>query len=126
MGARSWAEGGTGGSSPVTGNGLGARELPAYLSPMKGEFNLSGRALPRPGPPPGLTPAQCRAARALLGWTQQQLADAARVARATVRDFEGGRHPLHRSTEALVVAALARAGVTLAADPALGEGVFLR
>jgi transcriptional regulator with XRE-family HTH domain len=93
---------------------------------MKGEFNLSGRALPRLRSPPGLTPAQCRAARALLDWTQQQLADAARVARATVRDFEGGRHHLHRSTEALVVAALAAAGVTLVADPALGEGVFRR
>jgi transcriptional regulator with XRE-family HTH domain len=93
---------------------------------MKGEFNPPGRTLPRLRSPPGLTPAQCRAARALLDWTQQQLADAARVARATVRDFEGGRHHLHRSTEALVVAALDAAGVTLVADPALGEGVFLR
>jgi transcriptional regulator with XRE-family HTH domain len=86
---------------------------------MRGDFNLSGHELPRLRQSPGLTAAQCRAARALLGWTQQRLADAARVARATVRDFEGGRHHLHRSTEALVVAALA-------ADPALGEDVFLR
>jgi transcriptional regulator with XRE-family HTH domain len=93
---------------------------------MRGDFNLPGRELSRCRPPPGLTPAQCRAARALLAWTQQQLADAARVARTTVRDFEGGRHHLHRGTEVLVIAALNAAGITLAADPALGEGVFLR
>src|SRR5262249_7973016 len=54
----------------------------------------------QPGPPPDeidagrlerspmLTPSQCRAARGLLDWTQQQLADAARVGVATVRLFE--------------------------------------
>lgn len=37
-----------------------------------------------------LTPAQIRAARALLGWSQQQLADASLVGVATIRRFEPG------------------------------------
>ena len=35
-----------------------------------------------------LTPAQCRAARALLSWSQTQLAEASRVATKTIADFE--------------------------------------
>lgn len=72
-----------------------------------------------------LSPVQCRAARALLDWTQQELADAAQVSRATIRDFELGKHDAHRSTERLILEAFAEAGVTLAHDPVLGEGVFL-
>lgn len=41
----------------------------------------------------GMVPAQCRAARAWLGWTQQDLADRARVGVSTVRDFEAERRP---------------------------------
>lgn len=73
-----------------------------------------------------LLPAQCRAARALLHWSQQKLAEHASVARATIRDFECGRHHLHRSTELLIITALTAAGVTLLSDPALGLGVLLR
>lgn len=76
--------------------------------------------------PPSLRPEQCRAARAMLHWSQEYLAEQASVARATVRDFETGRHGLHRSTETLIVAALVAAGISLLADPALGVGVFRR
>lgn len=34
------------------------------------------------------TPAQCRAARALLGWSQADLSEASRVATKTIADFE--------------------------------------
>ena len=71
-----------------------------------------------------LRPEQCRAARALLRWTQDDLARRARVARATIRDFENCRHRLHRSTEALIVAALASAGIALLGDPEIGAGVY--
>ncbi|MFZ1431563.1 MAG: helix-turn-helix transcriptional regulator [Geminicoccaceae bacterium] len=74
----------------------------------------------------GLLPLQCRAARAMLRWSQEQLAQHASVARATIRDFENGRHRLHRSTETLIVAALTAAGVTLLGDPDIGLGVFWR
>ena len=35
-----------------------------------------------------LTPAQCRAARALLKWTQQDLADRSEVGSNTIKKFE--------------------------------------
>lgn len=38
-----------------------------------------------------MTPEQCRAARALLDWSQQQLAEAANVGNATIRNFEATR-----------------------------------
>lgn len=75
--------------------------------------------------PGALSPRQCRAARALLDWTQQELADGARVCRATIRDFELGKHTIHRSTEVLIRQTLETAGISFATDPALGEGVFL-
>jgi transcriptional regulator with XRE-family HTH domain len=44
------------------------------------------------------TPAQCRAARALLGWSQAELADASKVATKTIADFErGDRTPYDRT-----------------------------
>ena len=74
-----------------------------------------------------LSPAQCRAARGLLAWTQGALADRASVSRSTVRDFETERHDLHRATERLLVEALEGAGVELiAADRDSGAGVRLR
>lgn len=73
-----------------------------------------------------LTPMQCRAARALLGWTQQQLAEFSRVSRATIRDFELGKHDAHRSTEQLILEALLAAGITFATDAERGIGVFLK
>ena len=35
-----------------------------------------------------ITPKQCAAARALIGWSQDKLAEAAQVARATIANFE--------------------------------------
>lgn len=70
--------------------------------------------------------AQVRAARALLNWSQNELAAIAEVGRATVGDFErGARQPIRLSLKAMR-AALENAGVVFlwAADG--GEGVFLR
>lgn len=39
-----------------------------------------------------MTPKQSRAARALLNWSQGELAEASSVSLSTVRDFEKGRH----------------------------------
>lgn len=52
-----------------------------------------------------LTPAQSRAARALLGWSQTELARRASVATSTVADFERGqRSPVTNNLEALKLA----------------------
>jgi transcriptional regulator with XRE-family HTH domain len=74
-----------------------------------------------------LTAGQCRAARALLDWTQDELASQAGVCRSTVRGFENGQHELHRSSAAVIRQALEGAGVVLLeADAAHGPGVRLR
>lgn len=49
-----------------------------------------------------LTPEQSKAARALLAWSQQELASAARVAISTVADFErGARMPVANNAQAI-------------------------
>lgn len=73
-----------------------------------------------------LTPELSRAARGLLDWTQEDLAQRAGVSRSTVRDFEKGRHELHRSSEDLLVTALRDAGVDLIPASHGGPGVTLR
>jgi transcriptional regulator with XRE-family HTH domain len=73
-----------------------------------------------------LTPAQCRAARALVDWTQDELAARAGVGRSTVRGFEGGQHMLQRATATAIRQALETAGVTfLQAEVGAGPGVRL-
>jgi transcriptional regulator with XRE-family HTH domain len=57
------------------------------------------------------TPEQCRAARALLNWSQSQLAGASTVSTKTIADFErGSRAPYYR-TLADIQRALESAGV---------------
>jgi transcriptional regulator with XRE-family HTH domain len=58
-----------------------------------------------------LSPALCRAARGLLDWTQVELSTRAGVSRSTVRDYEGGRHDVHRATAAQLKFALESGGV---------------
>lgn len=58
-----------------------------------------------------LTPAQSRAARNILGWTQQDLADAAGLSIFIVRAFERDRRPLDQATLALMRRAFEGAGV---------------
>lgn len=70
-----------------------------------------------------LLPAQCRAARGLINWSQGELAERAGVSRSTVKDFETERHALHHSTERLLIEAIEAAGVSLIADDAAGPGV---
>jgi transcriptional regulator with XRE-family HTH domain len=74
-----------------------------------------------------LTPQQCRAARGLLDWTQEELAERSGVSRSTVRGFENGQHELHRGSAAVIRGALEAAGVILLdADGEAGPGVRLR
>jgi transcriptional regulator with XRE-family HTH domain len=72
-----------------------------------------------------LVPEQCRAARALLNWTQGQLAVLAGVSRSTIKDFECNRHALHRATEHLLIQALEKGGVRLLPGDNEGPGVRL-
>lgn len=74
--------------------------------------------------PVSLTPAQCKAARALLGWSQQDLAGKASVATSTVADFERGfRSPVANNLQAMK-AAIEAAGVSLPAGGAVAGPPF--
>ena len=58
------------------------------------------------------SPAQCRAARALIGWSQADLHAAAKVAKKTIADFEREARQPYPRTLAAIRAALEEAGVT--------------
>ena len=71
-----------------------------------------------------MTAAQCRAARALLGMKQRELADAAGVAEQTIRQLELGRAASHAGTMALLRQAFEARGVVMVEkDEAGGAGV---
>jgi DNA-binding XRE family transcriptional regulator len=73
-----------------------------------------------------VTAAQCRAARGLLEWTQQDLADAAGIGIVTVRQLEAGLNEPRRSTLQVVRRALEAAGVEFIDENGGGAGVRLR
>jgi len=75
-----------------------------------------------------MTPAQCRAARALLDWTQPQLAAAAKLGLSTVVDFEKQRrNTISDDAKVAMRTALEAAGVKLVnADEWQGAMVRLR
>jgi predicted transcriptional regulator len=58
-----------------------------------------------------ITPAQSRAARGLLDWSQQRLADAAQVGVVTIHQFEGGITEPRKATLAAIIRAFEAAGV---------------
>ena len=73
-----------------------------------------------------ITLEQCRAARALLGWSRAELADRSKVAQATLADFETGKRNSYARTLADVRAALEAAGVEFISENGGGAGVRLK
>jgi transcriptional regulator with XRE-family HTH domain len=71
-----------------------------------------------------MTPAQCRAARALLNWTQDDLALAAQVGVVTLRQYEKGASQPRRAILSALRRALEEAGVRFI-DRGGGPGVRL-
>lgn len=63
-----------------------------------------------------MTPEQCRAARAIAGMSQQDLASAAEVAKATIANFETGNRTPYKRTLTALQAALEARGVTFTPD----------
>lgn len=76
-----------------------------------------------------ISPAQCRAARSLVGWSQDKLSEASKVAKATIANFEAGKRSPYDRTLDDIQAALEEAGVVFISEgneKAGGEGVRLK
>ncbi len=73
-----------------------------------------------------ITASQCRAARALLDWSQQHLAGQSRVGIVTIRQLEAGAHEPRPATLQVVRQALEKAGVEFIDENGGGPGVRLR
>lgn len=71
-----------------------------------------------------ITGAQVRAARALLNLSQQSLADAAGVTRATLAYFESGKNSTYDTTVQKIVGAMEARGI-LFVENDRGRGVLL-
>ena len=73
-----------------------------------------------------MTPAQCRAARALIGMSQDDLVRASGVAKATVAAFELSQRSPYPRTLSTIRTALEAAGVIFLPENGNGPGVALR
>jgi transcriptional regulator with XRE-family HTH domain len=73
-----------------------------------------------------MTPAQCRAARALIDWTQDDLARLSQVGVVTLRQFERGATEPRRAILAALPRTLEKAGVKFVTGKGGGPGVRLR
>lgn len=73
-----------------------------------------------------ISDSQCRAARALLSWTQDELSTRASVAKKTIADFETGKRRPYDRTLADIRAALEAGGVAFVDQNGMGPGVRLR
>jgi transcriptional regulator with XRE-family HTH domain len=73
-----------------------------------------------------ITPEQSRAARGLLDWSRDQLAEAAGVPKRTIMRFEGREVVARGSTIGAIRAALEAAGVAFIPENGGGPGVRMR
>ena len=74
-----------------------------------------------------ITSAQCRAGRALLDWSREQLAAASMVGLRTIVDFErGAREPQRNVTLDALRRALEAAGVEFIPENGSGAGVRMK
>nr|WP_231711638.1 helix-turn-helix transcriptional regulator [Xanthobacter dioxanivorans] len=73
-----------------------------------------------------MTPAQCRAARALLDLTQPALAEASQLGLSTIVDFERSRRAVSSDAVDAIRAALEAAGVEFIPENGGGAGVRMR
>ena len=72
-----------------------------------------------------MTPDQCRAARALLRWSQALLGKYGHLSAGSVRHYESGRRPLNGRHIPLMQAAMEAAGIEFI-PPQRGKGPGVR
>ncbi|QPC95645.1 helix-turn-helix domain-containing protein (plasmid) [Mesorhizobium sp. INR15] len=73
-----------------------------------------------------ITTGQLRAARGLIGWTQQDLADKSEAGRAIIADFESGKRTPYATTLTRMQETLIAAGVEFIPENSRGAGVRLK
>lgn len=73
-----------------------------------------------------ITPAQSRAARGLVEWSQSRLAEASHLSDSTIRDFEKARRVPSVNNLAAIQRALEDAGIEFIPENGAGPGVRLR
>ena len=73
-----------------------------------------------------ITAAQFRAARALLDWSQQRLADSAKVGVVTIRQLEAAAAQPRNATLEVIRRALEAAGIEFIPENGGGPGVRLQ
>jgi transcriptional regulator with XRE-family HTH domain len=73
-----------------------------------------------------ISPAQCRAARSLLSWRQDELEEASGIAKKTIADFERGARAPRGATLTLIRSTLEAAGIDFIDENGGGPGVRLR
>ena len=73
-----------------------------------------------------ISPGQARAARALVGWTQDQLVEATGIPKRTLARFVLGESSPQRRTLAAIQRALEAAGVEFIPENGGGAGLRLR
>jgi transcriptional regulator with XRE-family HTH domain len=66
---------------------------------------------------------QCRAARALLDWTQDRLAEQSSVSKKTIADFEAGRRVPYDRTLIDIQKAFEDGGIEFIPQNGKGDGV---
>lgn len=71
-------------------------------------------------------PAQCRAARSLLSWRQDDLETASGVAKKTIADFERGARRPREATLTTIKSTFENAGIEFIDENGGGAGVRLR
>jgi DNA-binding XRE family transcriptional regulator len=107
----------------------GDAAAPPHDAPASAKYPLEGDLYPYSGPSMVvcmITARQIRAARALLSWSQQQLADKAIVSLNAVARLEKGLVDPRVSTVVAIEKALTKAGVEFLAADQKGEGVRLK
>jgi transcriptional regulator with XRE-family HTH domain len=85
---------------------------------MENDVHICGNV----GKKPAISPAQCRAARALVNISRAELAQAADIGERTIADFESSARTPIRATIAALRGALEAAGIEFLA----GEGIRLK
>jgi DNA-binding transcriptional regulator YiaG len=107
------------GTSSAELHETGSAELPQQSDAKSTNVNLASHAVE--AAPVDITPQQCKAARAGLDWSREQLAGAARIAERTLTDFERQASNMLRKNKVALRKAFEAAGVTFDAS----NGVWL-